>query len=152
LAMVTLTRPDGWWFLGFVLLIVVVGLTCGELASEIHQLSESQAWGDVRLRLDEEGLYFGDEDKFISWSRLVRAELFEERGESQDSELLPGIQDEHEAGTGDEHDREVIVPVSMFMLSASCSWCRFGGVQGAARRRTYVSPAGGLLITPMVLA
>jgi hypothetical protein len=88
-AMVTLTQPNGWWFWGFVLLVFVVGVTCGELVPKVGQLSESQAWGEVRLRLDEEGVYFGDEEKFISWSRVVAARLIEERGESQDSEQPP---------------------------------------------------------------
>jgi hypothetical protein len=38
--------------------------------------------------------------------------------------VLPGVQDEHEAGIGDEHDREVISRVSMLTVSATCSWCR----------------------------
>jgi hypothetical protein len=88
-AMVTLTQADGWWFWWCVLAVVVIAPTYWELVPKAQQLRELQAWGEVQLRLDEEGVYFGDEAKFIPWSRVVTARLVEERGETQDSEPPP---------------------------------------------------------------
>jgi hypothetical protein len=39
-------------------------------------------------------------------------------------ELLPGVEDEHDAGVENEHGRGVILLVSVFMVPVSCSWCR----------------------------
>jgi hypothetical protein len=65
--------------------------------------------------------------------------------------LLRGVQDEHEAGIGDEHDREVI-------RRSWCSQCRLGprgavrGAHGAAGRWGMCLRQGGLLIISMVSA